>query len=61
MIAPKYPMIEYFLLSELNALIALKPVFLPMAISATISVKPKDMASIMYTKRNIPPPYFAAR
>ena len=37
------------------------PVFLPIAISVTMSAKPKVTARIIYTRRKMPPPYFAAR
>ena len=47
--------------SFLNAPMALTPVFLPIAISVIIKVKPKVTASIKYTSRKMPPPYFAAR
>lgn len=43
------------------ALVGLSFVFLPIAISVVISVKPNVSARIIYTRINIPPPYWAAR
>ena len=47
--------------TSLYALVGLNFVFLPIAISVVIRVKPNVSASIMYTRINIPPPYCAAR
>ena len=45
--AAMYPINEYFLLSAPNAPIALRPVFLPSAISPHISAKPKVIARMI--------------
>ena len=40
---------------------ALSFVLLPIAISATMSANPNVTASIIYSSKNIPPPYLAAQ
>ena len=61
MIAASTPRKPKRLSNFLKAPIALSPVFLPIAISAIINEKPNVTARIRYTRRNVPPPYFAAR